>query len=122
MSAPFSFDEAVFKLLGDEFGVDYAIEVLQAFLADTADKMAKLAINGHDRELVKREAHSVKGSAATFGFDDLARLARELERGAQTIPVEQLETSVRELRQVFEVTEQFAKTNLLLQAGPGAAA
>jgi hypothetical protein len=32
-----------------------------------------------------------------------------------------LETSVRELRQVFEVTEQFAKTNLL-QAGSGAAA
>lgn len=121
MSAPFSFDEAIFKLLGDELGDDYAIEVLQAFLADTADKMANLAVNGHDRELVKREAHSVKGSAATFGFNDLSRLARELERGAQTIPVEQLETSVRELRQVFEVTEQFAKTNLL-QAGPGAAA
>lgn len=120
MSAPFSFDEAVFKLLGDELGDDYAIEVLQAFLADTADKMAKLAVNGHDRELVKREAHSVKSSAATFGFNDLSRLARELERGAQTITAEQLEVSVRELRQVFGATERFAETNLL-HAGAGTA-
>jgi HPt (histidine-containing phosphotransfer) domain-containing protein len=120
MSAPFSFDETVFKLLGDELGDDYAIEVLQAFLADTADKMANLAVNGHDRELLKREAHSVKGSAATFGFNDLSRLARELERGAQTITAEQLDASVRELRQVFETTKQFAETNLL-HAGPAAA-
>ena len=120
MSAPFSFDETVFKLLGDELGDDYAIEVLEAFLEDTADKMAKLAVSGHDRELAKREAHSVKGSAATFGFSDLSRLARELERGAQTITAEQLEVSVRELRQVFEATKQFAETNLL-HAGPGTA-
>jgi HPt (histidine-containing phosphotransfer) domain-containing protein len=113
MSAPFSFDETVFKLLGDELGDDYVLEVLQAFLADTADKMAKLAVNGHDRAFVKREAHSVKSSAATFGFNDLSRLAMELERSAQTITAEQLDVSVRELRQVFGATQQFAEANLL---------
>jgi hypothetical protein len=107
------FDQAVFDLLGAELGEADAIEVLGAFLADTAGKMERLAAGGEARPMIKREAHSIKSSAATFGFEELARLARELESDAETMPVAKLEQSIGELRGSFETTRHFARTNLL---------
>jgi HPt (histidine-containing phosphotransfer) domain-containing protein len=107
------FDKAVFHLLGAELGEADAIEVLGAFLADTAGKMERLAAIGEARPLIKREAHSIKSSAATFGFEDLSRLARELESGAETMPAAKLQESIGELRRSFETTRQFAQTDLL---------
>jgi HPt (histidine-containing phosphotransfer) domain-containing protein len=113
MNRPFSFDDAVFRSLVAELGEADAIEVLQVFLADTADKIARLAANSQARPLIKREAHSIKSSAATFGFNDLSRLARELEFGAETMTPAKLQESIFELRQAFETAKQFAQVNLL---------
>lgn len=106
------FDEAVFKDLGAEIGEADTIEVLKAFLADTESKMAGLA-NSEMRSLIKREAHSIKSSAATFGFSDLSRLARELEFGAETVTPAKLQVSLGELQQSFKMTRQFAQSKLL---------
>jgi HPt (histidine-containing phosphotransfer) domain-containing protein len=107
------FDEAVFHLLGAELGEADAIEVLGAFLADTADKMERLAATGEDRARTTREAHSIKSSAATFGFADLSRLAKELESSAETMTPAKLQESIGALRRSFETARQFAQANLL---------
>jgi HPt (histidine-containing phosphotransfer) domain-containing protein len=107
------FDETVFDTLRSELGEADTAEVLKAFLADTAGKMARLAVNTEAGPLIRREAHAIKSSAATFGFDDLSRLARELEFGAETVTSAKLRESVRELQLAFEMTRQYALANLL---------
>jgi HPt (histidine-containing phosphotransfer) domain-containing protein len=107
------FDDTVFHSLGAELGEADVLEVLDAFLADTASKMETLAANGEARPLIRREAHSIKSSAATLGFDDLSRLARELEFAAETMTPAKLQESICELRRAFETTRQFAQVNLL---------
>jgi histidine phosphotransfer protein HptB len=107
------FDDTVFHSLGAELGEADALEVLDAFLTDTASKMETLAANGEARPLIRREAHSIKSSAATFGFEDLSRLASELEFAAETMTPARLQESICELRRAFEATTQFAQVNLL---------
>jgi len=107
------FDDTVFHSLGAELGEADVLEVLDAFLADTASKMETLAANGEARPLIIREAHSIKSSAATFGFEDLSGLARELESAAETMTPAKLQESICELRRSFETTKQFAQVNLL---------
>jgi HPt (histidine-containing phosphotransfer) domain-containing protein len=107
------FDEAVFETLRSELGEADTTEVLKAFLADTAGKMSRLAVNAESSLLIKREAHSIKSSAATFGFDELSQLARALELGAETMPSARLRESVRELQLAFETISQYALANLL---------
>ena len=107
------FDDTVFHSLGAELGEADTLEVLDAFLTDTASKMETLAANGKARPLIRREAHSIKSSAATFGFEDLSRLASELEFAAETVTPARLQESICELRRAFEATRQFAQVNLL---------
>lgn len=113
------FEENVFDTLCAELGEADALEVLTVFLADTANRMAAFPANGEPRGLIKREAHSIKSSAATFGFDNLSGLARELESAAETMTAAKLQVSVGALRQAFETAARFARTNLL-QSGMGA--
>jgi HPt (histidine-containing phosphotransfer) domain-containing protein len=120
MNENFLFDKAVFHELCAELGTADAIEVLMTFLADTASKLAAIEANSEARPAIKREAHSMKSSAATFGFQDLSRLARELEYSAETMAPVQLQQSIAGLRRAFENTERFAQANLL-DNGPGTA-
>jgi hypothetical protein len=113
MNQTVAFDRAVFAELGAELGEADAVEVLGIFLDDTASKMATLAASGEDRPLTRREAHSIKSSAAAFGFNGLSRLARELEFGAETIPPAQLQEQIRVLQQAFQAAREFAQANLL---------
>jgi HPt (histidine-containing phosphotransfer) domain-containing protein len=113
MSRTFSFDESVFRTLGAEIGEAETLEVLEAFLADTANKLTKLDAGGEMLPLIKREAHSIKSSAATFGFDDLSGLARDIEFGAETMDLAKLQESICGLRQAFEMTKRFAQAKLL---------
>ncbi|MDI1262609.1 MAG: Hpt domain-containing protein [bacterium] len=113
MTQTFSFDEAVFRELDAELGAEDTAEILTSFLADTDRKLVRLETDGQTRSVIKREAHSMKSSAATFGFNQLSRLARELEAGAESMPHAALPESIRELRQTFEATRSFARDNLL---------
>ena len=69
------FDSSVFRGLCSELGNEDAVEVLLAFLGDAPDKMAVMS-GTIDRPSIKLAAHSIKSSAATFGFANLAALAR----------------------------------------------
>jgi HPt (histidine-containing phosphotransfer) domain-containing protein len=120
MTQTFSFDESVFRELGDELGAEDTEMVLKTFLEDTATKLLRLEADGQSRSVIKRDAHSMKSSAATFGFRMLSQLARELEAGVDAMPEAALQRAIDELRQTFEATRIFARSNLL-NAGPGMA-
>ena len=48
-------------------------------LPDRVARLAALVADGSDLDTAEREAHSIAGSAGTFGLDDVGRLARRIE-------------------------------------------
>ena len=107
------YNPATLLELTSELGREDTAEVLKIFLADTSSKMSAIAPDLQARSTIKREAHSVKSSSATFGFVELSRLARELESGAEAMSLAELQESAGKLRHAFERTERFARANLL---------
>ncbi len=107
------FDPSVFRGLCSELGNEDAAEVLQAFLADTPRKMAIMISDVTDRPSIKRAAHSIKSSAAIFGFAKLSALARDLEAGIEGMSARQLDECVETLREACGQTAEFAQANLL---------
>ncbi len=82
-----SFDRAVFDMLVADIDAEPAFGMLDMFLAETDARLVRLhGLEGmSDRALIERDAHSLKGSAATFGFMRLSRLAKALQFAAPTI-------------------------------------
>ncbi len=107
------FDDSVYQNLVSEIGEEDTIEVLRTFLDDTSRKFSQLARRFEDRLELKREAHSIKSSSATFGFMVLSRLSLELEVGSATMdPAEMLEM-VTKMQRSFDQAALFAEANLL---------
>lgn len=107
------FDESVYQILVSELGEEDALEVLRTFLDDTSGKFGTLASKFEDRLELKRGAHSIKSSSATFGFSALSRLSRELELGSATMEPAQMLEMVHKMQQSFEQAVRFAEANLL---------
>jgi histidine phosphotransfer protein HptB len=116
MNAPPMFDETAFRILRAELGADGAAEILQTFLSDTSTKLDVMNANGLDRSITRRQAHSIKSSAATLGFLELSGIARELEFGAEGANPEQLHQAAETLREAFGKVFSFAETVLREQA------
>lgn len=108
------FDQAVYLDLSSELGEEDTVEVLKAFLADTSRKIGGMAVAMGDRSTIKREAHSIKSSAATFGFAELSALARMLEAGSEAMSVAELQRFVEALGRAFEKVSQLAQAQLLV--------
>ena len=106
-------DKDVFDELIAQLGSEDTAEVLQAFLADTFGKVNAIASGLLDRPTIMREAHSIKSSAAAFGFSCLSLRARELELRAEAMRPSELLEFAAEFHQVFENTSRFANANLL---------
>lgn len=107
------FDQAVYLELSSELGAEDTTEVLRAFLADTSRKIAGMTAATGDRSTVKREAHSIKSSAATFGFAELSALARTLEANSEAMGAAELQEFIAILGQAFEKVSQLALSQLL---------
>ena len=62
-------------------GEDYINELIDAFLEDAPNMIAAMqtAISTQDVESFRRNAHSLKSNANTFGATELGVLAKELE-------------------------------------------
>ena len=74
-------DKMTFEELKQMSGADFINELIDAFLEDAPNmiqNMQSAAAEG-DVETFRRNAHSLKSNAYTFGAADLGRLARELE-------------------------------------------
>ena len=86
--AGLAFDQARAQLLADEIGAAAAGELVEVFLGDATERMRGFV--GSERRALERAAHSIKSSAATFGFERFAAVARRLESAAATAPEAEL--------------------------------
>src|SRR5687767_10101317 len=74
-------DKAIFDELKQMSGADFINELIDAFLDDAPNMISQMqtALAAKDVESFRRNAHSLKSNANTFGALELAALAKELE-------------------------------------------
>ena len=77
-AATMNFEVAVKEFEGDK---EFLMEVIEGFLENVRSQIGTLrkAISDEDAEVVRREAHSIKGGAANLTADNLSGAAFELE-------------------------------------------
>lgn len=78
-------DKATFNELKQMSGADFIGELIDAFLDDAPNMIQNMdsALAANDVESFRRNAHSLKSNANTFGAMELAGLAKELESMAR---------------------------------------
>ena len=78
-------DKATFEELKQMSGADFINELIDAFLEDAPKMLGQMqaALATRDVESFRRNAHSLKSNANTFGAVELAALAKELESMAR---------------------------------------
>lgn len=76
-------DDIVLEELGQTAGEDFMAELVATFLEEAPDMLAGLrqGLQTGNAESFRRNAHSLKTNAQTFGALALGALARELEIG-----------------------------------------
>lgn len=74
------------EALCQEIGEDDFPEVLEMFLSESAQVVARLQ-EAADPAAVSADMHFLKGSALTMGLDDLAAFCLTAEQGAALDPV-----------------------------------
>jgi HPt (histidine-containing phosphotransfer) domain-containing protein len=74
-------DKATFDELKQMSGEDFINELIDAFLDDAPNMIQNMqsALDSKDVESFRRNAHSMKSNANTFGATELGALAKELE-------------------------------------------
>jgi len=74
--------KATFEELKNLSGADFINELIDAFLDDAPNMIHAMrsALTTKDVDTFRRNAHSLKSNANTFGANELGELAKELER------------------------------------------
>jgi len=74
-------DNTTFNDLKEMSGAEYINELIDAFLDDAPNMITAMrsALSTKDAESFRRNAHSLKSNANTFGAANLGALAKELE-------------------------------------------
>ena len=78
-------DQTTFNELKQMSGADFINELIDAFLDDAPTMIQNMytALDKQDVESFRRNAHSLKSNANTFGATELGTLAKELESMAR---------------------------------------
>ena len=78
-------DKTTFDDLKQMSGADFINELIDAFLEDAPNMISamQIALGTKDIEAFRRNAHSMKSNANTFGARQLGTLAKELESMAR---------------------------------------
>jgi histidine phosphotransfer protein HptB len=74
-------NKATFEELKELSGADFINELIDAFVEDAPNMIQSMqdALDTKDTESFRRNAHSLKSNANTFGATELGALAKELE-------------------------------------------
>lgn len=83
-SGAMAFDPRAIGQLAEDIGSEATAAVFAHFTQETLTRLARMRelVPRPDRTEIGREAHSLKGTARTFGFMRLAALAQEIEAAA----------------------------------------
>jgi len=106
----FKIDITTFNELKEMSGEDFINELIDAFL-DDGPKMIhemRIAVPARDVESFRRNAHSLKSNANTFGAMELGALAKELEFMAKQNNLD-IENRLEVLNEVFLIVAQELK-------------
>ena len=105
---PINFDKAVEEFEGDR---EFLVEVLNAFLENVSVQTGTIrqAIADGDAEVVRREAHSIKGGSANLTADSLSDIAFKLEKTGSSGVLEGSLEALDLLEKEFKRLEEFAK-------------
>ena len=100
-------DRAVFDTLTDSVGNDFIGELVATFSEEAPVIIANLrqALLDQNVDNFRREAHSMKTNAATFGAYNLAELARTLEHLARENQLNQIGDQVDELEYLYQTAQ-----------------
>ncbi len=106
--APMDFDKAIEEFEGDE---EFLMEVLEGFLDNVRAQIGTIhqAISSGDAEVVRKEAHSIKGGAANLTADELSRIAFKLENIGKSGLLEGGTEVLERLEREFHRLEVYAK-------------
>ena len=75
---------------------------MTVFLSETERRLGVLrGLSVDDHDAIRQEAHTLKGSSATFGLMRLAMLSRALERGASGIAPDDYHVALDGMDDVF---------------------
>ncbi len=87
------------------------MEVLEAFLRNVRTQIGTIrqAISDGDAEVVRNEAHSIKGGAANLTADELSSVAIELENIGKSGVLEGGIEALERLEKEFYRLENFAR-------------
>jgi len=98
-----AFDRVAFGRLVTEIGGAAAHAMLDVFIAETDERLEVLRglDCATDRDRVEREAHSLKGAAATFAFARASQLAQKLQLSADTIRASEYHPLVEEIATAY---------------------
>ncbi|TQV86709.1 Hpt domain-containing protein [Aliikangiella coralliicola] len=93
-------------IMGDDIGM-----LLETYFSDSVIKiqeLSEIAERSHsevtdDSDIIRRTAHSLKGSSKNVGAKNLAQLCELLETNARNNQLENLSIQVEDITQAFEV-------------------
>lgn len=102
-------DEAISRAqleeLADEIGFDSACLALKVFVVETEARLARLRAlspaGAKAREIIRAEAHALKGAAGTLGLPQIRALAFDLEQAAPMIAPADYEAALDSIAAAF---------------------
>ena len=114
------FHPAIYAELAEALGPGGIGDVLALFLSDTERRFVVMreAAKDDDSECVKREIHSLKSSAANFGFLRLSAMAQALEQDAFGLNWPELLARLEAAAREFAAVKTLAAAHLVPSATP----
>jgi HPt (histidine-containing phosphotransfer) domain-containing protein len=101
-------DQNALVALVKELGAAAVEESLAVFFAELDDRiklLQQLSLEA-DLRVILREAHSLKGTAGTFGLRRLAQYGADLEREARTLSADEYRTMLGRMATMFETSRK----------------
>jgi signal transduction histidine kinase/DNA-binding NarL/FixJ family response regulator len=91
----------------EEIGADAAESIFTTFLDEAERRLRVLRdLTCDDRAAIQFEAHTLIGSAGTFGMMRLSQLSRQLERSAAAMAPEDYRPAVARLMEVYQISRR----------------
>jgi PAS domain S-box-containing protein len=109
-------DHSAFKTLIEEIDLDGVRMTLDVFLTETKERLALLKSLSceRDRQRIRDEAHTLKGSSGTFGLRQVTELAKAIEHGAPTLTSDHFHGLLARLEACFDAASSEAEAALSL--------
>jgi len=76
-------DHKFLEQMAEDLGPMHLSKALEVFFVDLRKRADALRSEGEDPDRLRKAAHAIKGSAASFGFLRIAHVAEELETAAR---------------------------------------